>query len=70
MGVATSKLMLEVLAARQNVRSPSSQDGGTVWREYQCLVDDRGAVGAGIGSLPAMGVEEVAMEYTANLESA
>jgi len=38
-------------------------------REYWRLANDGGAVGAGVGSLSAMGVEEVAVECAANLES-
>ena len=62
------KLVLEVLAARRKVRLPPSEDGGAVQREHRRLADDGGAVGEGVGSLPRMGVEEVAVECTANLE--
>jgi len=37
-------------------------------REHRRLADDRGAVGEGVDSLPTMGVEEVAVVCTANLE--
>ena len=67
-GEATSMLVLEVLAVRGKVRSPPSVDGGVVQQGRWRLAGDGGAVGAGVGSLPAMGVEEVAVECTANLE--
>jgi len=60
--------VLEVLAASRKVRSPPSVDRGAAQREHRRLADDRGAVGEGVGSLPTMGVEEVAVVCTANLE--
>jgi len=67
-GAATSERVLEASAATQKVMSLPSEDGGVVQHEHRRLADDGGAVGAGVGSLPAMGVEEVAVECTANLE--
>ena len=49
-------------AATQKVMSLPSEDGGVVQQEPRRLADDGGAVAVGVGSLPAMGVEEVAVE--------
>src|SRR5260221_13700615 len=67
-GAATSKLVLEVLAASRNVRSPPSVDGGAAQKGEWRLAGAGGVEGADDCSRPAGGVEDVAAEWTHNLE--
>ena len=60
--------MLEVLATTRESGSPLSKDGRMAQREHRHPADDGGVVGEGIDSLSMMGMEEAAVECTANLE--
>jgi hypothetical protein len=51
MGATASELVLEVLAAKREVRSLPSEDGGAAKQEHRCFADNRGAVGGGVGCL-------------------
>jgi len=65
---AESLVVLGLSTASCEARPPPSEDGGEARRGHRRLADDRGAVGEGIGSLPTMDVEEVAVDCTANLK--
>ena len=60
--------MLGVLATTRESGSPLSEDGRAAQREHWHPADDGGAVGEGVDRLSTMGVEEAAVECTANLE--
>jgi len=60
--------VLGVLATTRESGSPLSEDGRAAQREHRHPADDGGAVGEGVDSLSTMGVEEAAVECTANLE--